>query len=94
MWFREKCKLAKKESNSSAYSFRNGILVKLVGETFCPVIPTDDDALIRVILEDLHASALGGHMGPKKMLSLLQKRVYWLNMHQTILKFCRECIVC
>jgi hypothetical protein len=70
------------------------VLVKLVGDTFCPVVPTDAHELLAVIMSDLHASALGGHMGPKKMLSLLQKRFYWLNMHQTILKFCKECITC
>lgn len=45
--------------------------MKLVGDTFCPVIPTDDKSLVQIILEDLHSSALGGHMGPKKMTSLL-----------------------
>jgi hypothetical protein len=54
-----------------AYTNRSGVLCKLVGDTFCPVIPTDDLSLIQIILEDLHASALGGHMGPKKMLRLL-----------------------
>lgn len=46
-----------------------------------PVIPSDDVSLIQIILSDLHSSALGGHMGPKKMLALLKKRAYWLNMH-------------
>jgi hypothetical protein len=59
------------QGTGGAYTLRNNVLCKLVEDVFCPVIPTDDAALIRIILEDLHASALGGHMGPKKMVRLL-----------------------
>jgi hypothetical protein len=82
------------QGHGGAYASRNGVLCKLVGDVFCPVVPTDDQSLIQIILEDLHASALGGHMGPKKMVRLLQKRVYWVNMHVDVMKFCKQCVNC
>ena len=48
--------------------YRDGILCKVVRDYFAPVIPSDDLALVNVILRDLHASALGGHLARKKLL--------------------------
>ena len=61
---------------------------------FCPIIPTSDSPSVRVVLADLHASALAGHLGAKKMLKLAQKRFYWRNMFKTIETFCKHCAVC
>ena len=44
---------------------------------FCPVIPSRDSTTVRVILSDLHGSALGGHVGRKKLLDLAKKRFFW-----------------
>ena len=44
------------------------MLCKLVGDHFCPIIPKGDEDLISVILRDYHSSALGGHLGSKKLL--------------------------
>ena len=44
---------------------------KLVADNFCPVIPGSDTNLKHVIMRDIHASALGGHMGVKKMLKFI-----------------------
>lgn len=52
------------------FQFREDVLCKLVADEFCPVIPKSDVALIHCILSDLHSSALGGHVGPKKLLKL------------------------
>ncbi len=53
------------------FVFRNSILCKLVWDTFCPVIPSSDSPSVRVLLADLHASALAGHFGVKKLLKLV-----------------------
>ncbi len=47
------------------------MLCKLVGDTFCPIIPSADSPSVRVVLADLHASALAGHFGVKKLLKLV-----------------------
>ena len=47
--------------------FRFGILCKLVGDTYCPVIPSAFSPSVRVVLADLHSSALAGHFGVKKV---------------------------
>lgn len=70
------------------------MLCKLVGDNFCPVIPSDDFELISVICSDAHSSALGGHLGDRKMLAFLKKRFYWINMHKDISKYIRECSTC
>ena len=59
------------------FVFRNGILCKLVGDTFCPIIPSAESPSVRVVLADLHSSALAGHFGVKKLLKIAQKRFYW-----------------
>lgn len=55
---------------SKVYVYRNDILCKLVGDTFCPIIPDPESSTVHVILSDLHSSALGGHFGLKKLLLL------------------------
>ncbi len=47
------------------------MLCKLVGDTFCPTIPSADSPSVCVVLTDLHASALAGHFGVKKLLKLV-----------------------
>ena len=52
------------------YSYRMGVLCRLIGDYYAPVIPPTASELIRAILSELHASALGGHLSFKKMLQL------------------------
>ena len=59
------------------FVFRNGVLCKLVGDTFCPIIPSADSPTVRVVLAELHSSSLAGHFGVKKLLKLVKKRFYW-----------------
>ena len=49
---------------------------------------------MNVILSDLHNSALGGHLGYKKLLKAVSKRFYWRVMHDSIKQFIKECSVC
>ena len=57
-------------SGSNVYQFRNGLLCKLVGDHFCPIIPDSNSTTVHVVLADLHESALGGHVGRRKLLAL------------------------
>jgi hypothetical protein len=70
-------------NGDTVYVFRDDILCKLVGDHFCPVIPTSDSPSVRVVLAELHASSLAGHFGAKKLLKLAQKRFYWRNMFKS-----------
>lgn len=63
-------------------------------DVFCPIIPNDDLELITVICSDAHSSALGGHLGTRKMLQFIKSRFYWPNMHIDIKRYCNECITC
>ena len=57
--------------------YRNELLCKLVGDTFCPVLPDRNSSTVDVVLADLHNSALGGHLGFRKMFELASKRFFW-----------------
>ena len=76
------------------FQFRNRLLCKLIDDHFCPVIPTSGSSSVNVILSDLHNSALGGHLGYKKLLKAVLKRFYWRGMHDSIKQFIKECSVC
>ena len=75
-------------------SYRMGVLCKLLGDYYAPVIPPNDDVLIESILSELHSSALGGHLSFKKMLAICKKRFWWYNMRRHVYNFCRKCEVC
>jgi hypothetical protein len=47
------------------------VLCKLVYDNFCPVVPEPSSNTVNLILHELHSSALGGHMGSKKLLKLV-----------------------
>ena len=47
------------------------MLCKLVKDTFCPIVPDCRSSTVSVILGDLHSSALGGHLGYRKLLRLV-----------------------
>ncbi len=72
MWFKGKCEQAR--AGSLEYQFRNGLLCKLIDAHFCPVIPDRGSSSVQVVLSDLHNSALGGHLGFKKLLKLVSAR--------------------
>ena len=46
------------------------MLCKLVDDHFCPVLPDATSSSVHVVLSDLHNSALGGHLGFKKLLKV------------------------
>ncbi len=86
-------KLVSQAKKDSKVQFRDDMLCVLVEDYFCPVIPKDSD-IIGQILRDLHASALGGHLGFLKLYTLVKRRFFWHNMRRDIDTFCRRCVVC
>ena len=51
-----------------------------MGDHFCPVLPDNKSSTVDVVLSDLHASALGGHLGARKLLKLVQRKFYFQSM--------------
>ena len=90
-WYQQLVALATKGDPS--VQFHDGVLCKIVGDTFCPVIP-HNGTLVLVILRELHSSALGGHLGKAKLLKQVRRQFYWKDMAKDVAKFCEECIIC
>ena len=91
-WF---CDIAARCSQTSAdYALRNEVVCKLVQDYYAPVIPPSDLDLKRLIMLELHASGLGGHVSSDKMLHAARTRFFWLHMRKDIERFCKECVTC
>ena len=73
---------------------RNGAVVRLVHKNWVFVLPSDAVNLRNLILRELHATALGGHLGRKKLEGLVRKRVWWTTLDRDLRQFCKECVVC
>ena len=46
------------------------------------------------MLTELHASAMGGHVGLNKTLALVTERLYWPKMYDDISRFVQSCRIC
>ncbi len=57
-------------------------------------MPSDDVDLIDAILGELHGTALGGHLGFRKMYDLCKSRFWWPKMRVDVDRYCRRCVVC
>ena len=55
------------------------------------VIPS---SLIDAILEVLHDSITGGHMGTRRTLACARLRFYWYRQRETVQLYCRRCAKC
>ncbi|CAL8085376.1 unnamed protein product [Orchesella dallaii] len=70
----------------------NGILFKLTKtQRKLPYIPK---ALRLDVLKYFHDSPQSGHMGFRKTLHRLLRRVYWVGMHEEIFAYIRSCPTC
>ncbi len=69
-------KLVERSKSDTKIQFRNDMLCILIEDYFCPVVPRES-GLTGQIMRDLHASALGGHMGFLKLYTVTRKRFYW-----------------
>ena len=68
--------------------------MRLINDYYAPVVPASDRELVNVILLELHASALGGHLAYRKMYDLCKSRFWWKTLRLDVLRFCRRCNVC
>ena len=50
--------------------------------------------LRQLLLEELHCSALGGHLGARKLCAALFERVWWPRLRATVATFVAGCHVC
>jgi hypothetical protein len=47
-----------------------------------------------VLLEEFHASPIGGHSGIEKTYGRLKENIYWEGMKQDVAQFVKTCLVC
>lgn len=57
------------------------------------MIPSNKE-LKEQIMQEFHASKIGGHEGVTKSVSRICKQFYWPKMQQDIRDFVRQCIIC
>ena len=81
------------DHNNSQFAVRNGIFCKLINDYHAPIVPVTATDFKKLILLEVHASALGGHLGLFKMHKLIEKRFFWKSLQQDIIKFLKECQV-
>ena len=62
--------------------------MRLVGNEWVMVLPNDASELWEAVLCELHGSALGGHLGRRKLESLVRRRFYWPTLGADVRKFC------
>ena len=62
--------------------------MRFVGNEWVMVLPNDASELREAVLRELHGSALGGHLGRRKLESLVRCRFYWPTLGADVRKFC------
>jgi len=77
----------------SSFVMRDGLLYRRSsrGDRLC--IPAAGELRHRV-LQELHATPLGGHFGRDKTLSLTRRSVWWPGMPDAVAEYVRTCVVC
>ena len=71
----------------------DGVWVNVDRKKARPIIPGDAVELRACILDGLHASALGGHLGSRKLFGLVSERFFWPKMLETV-RDCAKCHIC
>ena len=69
------------------YALRNGVICRLQGDYFAPVIPPSDADLKRLVFTELHSSGLGGHLALRKMQREVSKRFFWPGLKKDVATF-------
>lgn len=71
------------------FSYKSGLLY-FKDKLFIP----KESGVIPSLLEEFHASPLGGHSGIKATLARLSANFYWPGMLADVKKYVNECSVC
>jgi hypothetical protein len=76
-----------------SFIVRDGLLYRRSsrGDRLC--IPSAGD-LRCTVMQELHATPLGGHFGRDETLSLARRSVWWLGMPTSLAKYVRTCPTC
>jgi hypothetical protein len=69
------------------YHFQNGLLYKL--DKLC--VPKGERLQL---IREAHTSKVAGHFGVGKIVSNLQRYVYWPRMQEDVAQYIRGCILC
>ena len=69
------------------FAVRNGVLCKLQGDLYAPVIPPGAAELKRLLFLEVHMAVLGGHLGFHKMKKAILKRFYWKGLGRDLKLF-------
>jgi hypothetical protein len=76
-------------ANFPHYEIIDG-LVFFKGKLFIPA----QSSFKQVLLDEFHASPLGGHSGIHRTFGRLQENVFWHEMRKDVTEFVRACVVC
>ena len=63
------------------------------GDKVCSqiIIP---QSLVPVVLEQLHDSVTGGHLGVKKTFNKIREKYHWYRMYRDVERWCQKCDIC
>jgi hypothetical protein len=50
--------------------------------------------LVADVLEQLHSSVVGGHLGLKKTFNKIRQKYHWYKIYRDIERWCQKCDVC
>jgi hypothetical protein len=83
------CKVQADSAAYPGYQILNGLLF-FKGKLFLP----STSPLKQTLLEEFHASPLGGHSGIHRTFGRLQENVFWFGMRKDVIDFVKACMVC
>ena len=62
--------------------------MRLVGNEWVMVLPNDTSELREAVFHELHGSALRGHLGRRKLESLVPRIFIWPTLGADVRRFC------
>jgi hypothetical protein len=82
-------KVLEKSDEHQHFQVLNGLLF-FKGKLFLP----NNSPFKQVLLEEFHASLMGGHNGIHRTFGRLQENVFWFGMRKDVETFVKSCVVC
>lgn len=74
---------------SSDYTIQHGLLF-FRNKIFLPA----NLELLNLIMQEFHASKLGGHARVNKTIARIASQFHWVGMRKDIMRFVKECVIC